>query len=103
MIELSLRDGVLFLDGDLERGDAARLNTQLPALLLKSVALDCTDLDIVDGGALACLARLLKDAAHAKRFEIRGAPQLLAHTLYRVNALEHFDWLDVRFDEASTQ
>lgn len=103
MIDLTLRDGVLFLSGDLERTDIAALESQLTQPLAEAISLDCGELDIFDGAALACLARLLKDAARVRKFEIRGAPQLLAHTLYRVNALEHFAWLDVRFDEVSTQ
>jgi ABC-type transporter Mla MlaB component len=101
MIDLFQRDGVVFLEGDLERADIAPLEARLPSAALR--VLDCHALDIVDGAALAALARILKDAAQHQRIEIRGAPQLLAHTLYRVAALEWFDWKDVRFDEASTQ
>ena len=103
MIQLRLDTNTLFLDGDLEHGDIALLETALPAHLATIRSLDCMDLDIEDGAALACLARVLKDAARAGRITIHGAPQLLAHTLYRVNALDRFDWPALRWDEASTQ
>lgn len=103
MIEIRAHSTTLHLEGDLERADISLLETELPARLATAHILDCTALDIEDGAALACLARLLKDAAVSRKITIRGAPQLLAHTLYRVGALARFDWPDLRWDEASTQ
>src|SRR5687768_15222082 len=102
MIHFEQRGETLWIVGDLERADAAVLETALPPLLAVVTELDCSGLDIEDGAALAVLARVLKDAAASRSITVRSAPQLLAHTLYRVNALARFQWPDLRWDEAST-
>ena len=103
MIEIHVTADTIHIEGDLERGDMELLEGALPAHLATIRVLDCHDLDIENAAALACLARILKDAAEGGRITIHGAPQLLAHTLYRVGALAHFDWPGLRWDEASTQ
>ncbi|HEX8550480.1 MAG TPA: hypothetical protein VF681_02880 [Abditibacteriaceae bacterium] len=104
MIEFSLQDDVLLLDGDFGRDDIVALEAELPPLLTRCTVCDCDNLDIDGGMAMAALVRLLLHRALDRTLVVRGAPQMLAHNLYRTHGLERGVTLEnVRFDEASVQ
>ena len=54
------------------------------------VVVDLADLDLEDAADVVALAEGLRSAsARSSRVEILEAPQVLAHTLYRIGALQN--------------
>jgi len=76
--------------GDLEPELAATMEAALASAGAGAdgVTVDLSELDVVDGPALARAASALRSLARRTPLLIVGAPQILAHTLYRVGALE---------------
>lgn len=96
--------GHLQLAGDLA-GDAARL-LSLPELPSSSplLRLDLDALELLDGIAtVALIDRLRELRRHCDRLDIHGAPQALAHCLYRVQRLDDpgLQLIDTREDEGA--
>lgn len=92
-----VEDGVLVVEGDSD-------GTDLDVLATAPAHLDLTDLDLDLGVAVArwvTALRLLRDR-HGS-VVITGAPQMLAHTLYKVGDLDRgFVLIRPRVDEPTT-
>lgn len=89
------------LEGTLDAPDLGALAATLgPA----PGRLDLTDLELANGVTVAALVTLLRGLARGGRLTICGAPQLLAHTLYKVGdlALGEIVLESVRADEPTT-
>ena len=82
----------LRLEGDLSAEEAAHLAAQGPHMPLPPAGHLClrlADLDTEDGVAVAELINLVRAlAARVERLTLDSAPQMLAHTLYKVGMLE---------------
>ena len=91
-VEWAWREDALVLEGDLDADCAdAVVDGVAQAWVLRGPRrlLDLTDLDVEDGPAnarLVDLVRTLRDAAG--HIVLLGAPQMLAHVLYKVGDLE---------------
>lgn len=91
-LELRWHRDTLHISGDLSGPDAAALATRLRDLPLPdgpSLSLDLGDLELEDGVSVAesvnALRHLLRRGRHLTLIE---APQMLAHTLYKVSMLD---------------
>ena len=74
--------------GALGPGDAARLRAAAAERGPGVWRLDLDELEIDDGAALAELISALRAVARAGPVELWAAPQMLAHTLYKVGELD---------------
>ena len=80
----------LRLEGEVDRDVAALLGEQLAQLTPADapVRLDLSECDIEDARVVAAMVTFLRDTARRLgSVTVTGAPQALAHSLYRVNAL----------------
>jgi anti-anti-sigma regulatory factor len=91
-VQWSWQAGALVVEGDLDGGAADAVVdgvTRAWARRGDRDVLDLTDLDVDDGVAnarMVDLVRALRDAAGG--IVVEGAPQMLAHVLYKVGDLE---------------
>ena len=99
---------LLLIEGDLREQNACAFESRVRTLVVKDgdlVILDLHGLDIEDGVALAtCINSLRELRARVNGLELRGAPQMLGHNLYRTGMLEGpraVALLDMRLDEPS--
>lgn len=77
------------LDGDAAAGLEAALARAEAALPPGDLRLDLDGLELLDGVAVAVATSALRSLlARRPRLVLAHAPQMLAHTLYRVGALE---------------
>lgn len=75
--------------GEVTETEGAALASALAALGPGPLTLDLGELDLLDGVAVAEAINGLRGAlARCGTLRLRGAPQLLAHTLYKVGMLE---------------
>jgi len=84
------RDGTIRVAGDLTRGNADGLEQGLAPLVVPGAVtrLDLSGLDIEDAAAAVILVNALRALrARSSRLVVHGAPQVLAHNLYRLNLL----------------
>ena len=79
----------LCVSGIIDRDIAALLTEQLSAIHPGDLAtIDFTEADIDDAVVVTTLIKLLREtASRLTRLEVVGAPQTVAHGLYRVGAL----------------
>jgi hypothetical protein len=99
-------DGALVIEGELNHGNADAFEKALETLNVEPngvLVLDMFGFDIDDGVGVATaingLRNLLKRVGG---LQLRGAPQILCHNLYRVGLLEAntmIELLDMRQDE----
>ena len=95
-------EGHLRLAGDLD-GDTARA-LSLPKLQASQLRLDLDGLELLDGIATVALLDQLRELRrHCDQLEVHGAPQALAHCLYRVQRLDDpgLRLIDTREDEGA--
>lgn len=91
-VQWSWQDGALVVEGDLDGGAAEAVVAGVSAAWTDRgdrAVLDLMDLDVDDGVAnarMVDLVRALRDAAGG--IVLEGAPQMLAHVLYKVGDLE---------------
>lgn len=88
-------DGTLSLCGELDSADVPHLEKDLARIIPISeggLQLDLLQLELMDSGAVLEMHELLRRLAHPFRpLAILHAPQILAHSLYRVGDLERPD------------
>lgn len=80
-------DGVLYVAGDLHRGNAADLGAGLYAAAHaagSTQVIDLFELELDDAAAVAAAVDALRALGSVT---VRHAPHWLAHSLYRINAL----------------
>jgi hypothetical protein len=81
----------VFIEGELTDAFVQAFVTDLRALskrsLIRPLVVDLSRLDIEGGETLAATVECLREARADGRLIIRGAPQILAHNLYRIGAL----------------
>ena len=78
------------VSGLIDRDIAALLTEQLSALQPDGdvTTIDLSEADIEDAVVVTALIKLLRETANRlTRLEVVGAPQVIAHGLYRVGAL----------------
>lgn len=81
----------LRLTGSVEPEVAALFGEQLALLgeADRPIRLDLSDADVEDAVVTSMLAAQLRELAERLGpIEVRGAPQVVAHTLYRIGALD---------------
>lgn len=82
-------DGSLWVEGELGMEGAEALAQRLAQLPPAAVTLHLWELDVLEGPPVAAMVSALRElAARAPALVLVGAPQLLAHNLYRVGALQ---------------
>ena len=82
-------DGVLHVLGDITDPDAAAFRTALTRAGRQSTELDLLDLDLDDGIAVVEAVNAVRELlAHHGVLTLHHAPQMLAHTLYKIGLLE---------------
>lgn len=91
-LRVRARQGVISVDGEVDEGAVEALAADLLAASLDltgPLTLELGGLELLDGVAVAelCTALRALRARHG-RLSLEEAPQMLAHTLYRVGALE---------------
>lgn len=88
--ECQLIGNTLSISGDLTEARIEAFTAEIAALppLPALVLLELTDFDIADGMAAVAAVNIVRQLAHGRRLVVRGAPQMLAHNLYRVGDLE---------------
>jgi anti-anti-sigma regulatory factor len=80
-------DGVLYVAGDLHRGNVAEFGTELLASARAArppLVIDLFELELDDGAAVLAAVDALRALGSVT---VRQAPHWLAHSLYRINAL----------------
>jgi len=107
-VELRWQQGTLCISGDLGGDRAAALVEQLRVLPLPDtpdLVLDLGELDFDDGVAVAESVNALRVLlGRGRRLTLVEAPQMLAHTLYKVSMLATapITLVDPREDEGTT-
>jgi hypothetical protein len=83
-------DTALSISGDLDASGITRFEAEIAALPLlpDPLRLDLSGFDISDGLAAVAAVDAMRGLARGRRLVLLGAPQLLAHNLYRVGDLE---------------
>ncbi len=90
VIHAERQNGALLLAGELSGDDAARLERWFSRLELHETParLELAELDIVDGVAATHMLNIVRLILHrCGQATLNGAPQLLAHNLYRAGLL----------------
>ncbi|MBI3654640.1 MAG: STAS domain-containing protein [Acidobacteria bacterium] len=106
-LQISRRsDGVIVIEGELTQDHAAEFQVALAALQAASDAAMIFDLfgfEVADGLAVATTINALRELLQRTgKVTLLGAPQMLAHNLYRVGMLEAnsaIALIDMREDE----
>ncbi len=82
--------GGLVITGELTREECARFVAEVAAVspLPDPLWLDLRSFDIADGMAAVAALNAVRHLARGRRLILHGAPQILAHNLYRVGDLE---------------
>lgn len=85
-----LIDTALIISGDLDASGITQFEAEIAALPLlpDPLRLDLSGFDISDGLAAVAAVDAMRRLARGRRLVLQGAPQLLAHNLYRVGDLE---------------
>lgn len=83
-------EGAVTLSGELDLAATDALAAAFPGdAAAGAVVLEMSELDVLEGPPVAAFVSLLRELArHATRLTLVAAPQLLAHNLYRVGALQ---------------
>jgi hypothetical protein len=98
------RDGdKLILSGELTVADIDGFHAEIDALgpLPECLSLELAGFEIGDGMAAVAAVDAVRRLAQGRSLVLRNSPQLLAHNLYRIGALEEGNLLvvDMREDE----
>lgn len=82
--------GTLYIHGELDAAHTDAFAAELGALeaLPDSLVADLGGFDVSDGLAAVAAVNAIQALARGRHLVLRAAPQLLAHNLYRVGALE---------------
>lgn len=82
--------GILSIGGELAQDNVAAFEQELDqfSLLPAELLVDLGAFDIADGVATVAAVNAMRRLASGRHLIIKAAPQLLAHNLYRVAALE---------------
>lgn len=85
-----LIDTALIISGDLDASGITQFEADIAALPLlpDPLRLDLSGFDISDSLAAVAAVDAMRRLARGRRLVLQGAPQLLAHNLYRVGDLE---------------
>lgn len=97
-------ESAVLIEGDLTAGNADEFAHRLLGLTTDArgeITLDLHGLDIADGAGLAvAIVAIRQLGARAAKLILVGAPQMLAHNLYRVGLLGGgIELVDMRQDE----
>lgn len=85
-LKATVEDGCLTLSGELQRDNAAKLLARLDGMgVIDRLMLD--DFDIADGVAATQAVNMVRHLLASHSLSIYGAPQVLAHNLYRTGLL----------------
>jgi anti-anti-sigma regulatory factor len=100
------QDGAVVIEGELNFGNAEAFEQALTSLNVEAngrLVLDMSGFDVDDGIGVATAINGLRDLLkRVDRLQLTGAPQILAHNLYRVGLLESnsaIELIDMRQDE----
>lgn len=98
-----LEGDILRLSGELTVADIAAFQAEIDALgaLPDTLMLELAAFDIGDGISTVAAVAAVRRLAQGRRLILRNSPQVLAHNLYRIGALEDGNLLlvDMREDE----
>ena len=97
----------VYAEGDLDAAAAVAFRTELETVLRAQPPprrLDLRDLELLDGVAVAEVVNAIRAVVGEDGLEIEGAPQMLAHTLYKVGDLRdgRLQLRNPRQDEGTT-
>lgn len=91
-LEWELSPSTLVVAGELVAPDQVQPPSEIAAHVAQDAltvfVLDLGELDIEDGPALARLVSWIRQLAQHRPLRLDEAPQMLAHTLYKIGALE---------------
>jgi ABC-type transporter Mla MlaB component len=87
---LRLVEGTLTVSGELDEAGVPAFMAHMTALppLPDPLRLELSDFDIADGMAAVAAVNAVRGLACGRHVVLCGAPQLLAHNLYRVGDLQ---------------
>ena len=96
--EIELRDGILFIEGEVSGHNVDDFCQQIRPYFPPTKGFDLLDFDIEDGVAMAALITFLRQVVPV---EIHHAPQMLAHTIYKIGMLDtgSIQLIRPRYDE----
>jgi hypothetical protein len=94
---IEIDDGVLTVEGEVGEKEVAVFCRRLEDHLVGVSTVDMLDLEILDGLAMAMVVGSVRRCLPLR---IRYAPQMLAHTLYKIGLLgsEGLELLEPRYD-----
>jgi len=98
-----LVDNIVVASGEIEAAESEAFAASLVAAAQRVIGpllFELDELDLEDGVSVArTISALRLAAAGRSSVTLRNAPQMLAHTLYKVGMLDTFTLIDPRHDE----
>lgn len=87
---IQLKPGMLVIAGELSQDTIASFEHELALLpvLPSQLSVDLSGFEIADGASAVAAVNAMRALAQCRQLTLHEAPQLLAHNLYRVAALE---------------